>query len=64
MQSDQSWLDERVFIIPDLIPKEQEGNKALRQKLAKLSSTGRNYCIKMAKLCGGRTANSLPDFKP
>ena len=36
----------KVFITPDMTPKEREKNKALRAQLAELNKDGKNYKIK------------------
>ena len=38
----------KVFITPDMTPKERENNKALKAELAELNKGGKNYQIKMA----------------
>jgi len=43
----------RICITPDLTPKEQKENKALRNKLVELNQMGKNYKIKTARLCAG-----------
>ena len=40
---------QKIFITPDVIPKEQEVNKKLRDELKELNKEGRIYYIKMAK---------------
>jgi len=36
----------KLFITPDLMPKEQKENKELRLKLAEMNKTGKKYQIK------------------
>ena len=43
--SDPAWM-KKVFVIPDLTPKEQEQSKKLRKQLADLNSSGKKYWIK------------------
>ena len=38
--TDSDWV-KKVFIIPDLTPKEQEQSKELRKQLAELNSSGK-----------------------
>jgi len=40
----------KVFITPDMTPKERESNKALRAELAELNKDGKNYRIKNGKV--------------
>ena len=42
---DPDWIM-KVFITPDLTPKEQEQSKELRKQLAELNSSGKKYRIK------------------
>ena len=43
--SDPDWI-RLVFFTPDLTPKEQERDKALRAKLSELNATNKIYRIK------------------
>jgi len=40
----------KVFITPDMTPKERESNKALRAKLSELNKDGKNYQIKNGRI--------------
>ena len=40
----------KVFITPDMTPKERECNKSLRNQLADLNKNGKNYRIKNGKI--------------
>lgn len=49
-ESNPDWV-KKVFITPDLTPKEQEENKALREKLTELNKTApRSYRIKNGQI--------------
>ena len=39
---------QKIFITPDMTPKEQEANKKLRNELKELNKEGRIYYIKTA----------------
>ena len=41
---------QRVYITPDLTPKEQQENKALRSQLLELNKSGKHYKIKNGKI--------------
>ena len=40
----------RIYVTPDLTPKEQQQNKALRSQLAEMNKGGRKYWIKNGKI--------------
>ena len=40
----------RIYVTPDLTPKEQQQNKALRSQLAKMNEGGRKYWIKNGRI--------------
>jgi len=42
----------KVYIIPDLTPREQQKSKALRAQLAEMNKVGKNYWIKNGKVVG------------
>jgi len=44
--SEPGWM-KKVFVTPDLTPKEQEQSKELRKQLADLNSSDKKYRIKM-----------------
>jgi len=50
---------QKVYITPDLTPREQQENKVLRSKLAEMNKTEKKYGIKTAGLCRGVT-NTFP----
>ena len=41
---------QRIYITPDLTPKEQKENRALRNNLAELNQTGKNFKIKNGQI--------------
>ena len=49
VDSNPDWM-KRIFITPDLTPKEQEENRKLRKKLSELNSSGKAYRIKNGQI--------------
>ena len=47
--SDPAWVNS-VFITPDLTPKQQEKDKALRARLSELNATSKIYKIKNGEI--------------
>lgn len=51
LRSDKNPEDiKRIYITPDLTPKEREANSKLRSELAELNKNGREYMIKSGKI--------------
>ena len=50
---DQNNPDEvrKIYVTPDLTPKEQQQNKALRSQLAEMNKEEKKFWIKMKRLC-------------
>ena len=50
LRSDKNPEDiRRIYITPDLTPKEREANSKLRSELAELNKNGKEYMIKSGK---------------
>ena len=52
----------KIYVTPDLTPREQQQNKVLKAELAEKNKDGNKYCIKMARLCREEIDFSLHIF--